>query len=221
MKQSSQPSADDHISKLYGIFPTSIYSVKRKYLEETGEEEKEIEDIIKEGMLGTKLHQQSLKNSTIFDTKLKNIKEFCEKHIKKYVKEVISPKNEELDFYITQSWLNIVKPGGYIHRHSHTNSIISGAFYISMEKDDKIVFYDPNSKMKNRPLKFTIKDDNAWNSLNWILPVEENQLLLFPSWLEHSVEINEKATKDRISISFNTFVKGTLGERQKLNELTL
>jgi hypothetical protein len=32
---------------------------------------------------------------------------------------------------------------------------------------------------------------------------------------------NEKATKDRISISFNTFVRGTLGDNISLSELIL
>ena len=35
----------------------------------------------------------------------------------------------------------------------------------------------------------------------------------------HSVEPNNKATTDRISLAFNTFVKGTLGSRENLTEL--
>ena len=37
----------------------------------------------------------------------------------------------------------------------------------------------------------------------------------------HKVEVNEKATTDRISISFNTFVRGTLGNSNNLTELVL
>ena len=44
---------------------------------------------------------------------------------------------------------------------------------------------------------------------------------LSPSWLSHEVELNEKATTDRISISFNIFIKGTLGDQKQLNELIL
>jgi hypothetical protein len=39
--------------------------------------------------------------------------------------------------------------------------------------------------------------------------------------MDHKVEVNEEATTDRISISFNTFVKGTLGVRKDLTELIL
>ena len=45
--------------------------------------------------------------------------------------------------------------------------------------------------------------------------------MLFPSWLSHGEEVNEKATTDRISLSFNTFVRGTLGSREDLTELVL
>ena len=60
-----------------------------------------------------------------------------------------------------------------------------------------------------------------WNSDNWIFSINNNQLVLFPSWLEHSVPKNKKASADRISISFNTFVRGNLGKRDTLTELIL
>ena len=65
------------------------------------------------------------------------------------------------------------------------------------------------------------KEFNIWNSPTWFIPVNNNLLLLFPSWLSHTVEQNEKATTDRISISFNTFVKGTIGKKYDLNVLNL
>ena len=158
-------------------------------------------------------------NSDIFNGKLKKLKQFCEQHIKIYVKEVINPR-EELDFYITQSWINVTKPGEYHHQHSHQNSIISGVFYVSTEEDDRITFSDPNAKVKEL-IKFEKKAYNLWNSSTWFFPSITNELILFPSWLNHRVDPNEKATTDRISISFNTFIKGTLGIRKELTELIL
>ena len=38
---------------------------------------------------------------------------------------------------------------------------------------------------------------------------------------KYKVEPNERSTTDRISISFNTFVRGTLGNRKELNKLIL
>ena len=202
---------------LNGLFPTPLYSTKRDLVLDS-KEEIEIEDIIKEGMYKNDGNSTS-NNSDIFNSKLKNIKQFCEQHLKTYVKEVINPK-EELDFYITQSWLNITKPGEYHHDHSHMNSIVSGVFYISTEEDDKITFGDPNYKIKEQ-IKFELKEYNIWNSATWFIPVNNNELLLFPSWLNHMVDENEKAITDRISISFNTFVRGSIGSEINLTKLNL
>ena len=70
-------------------------------------------------------------------------------------------------------------------------------------------------------ITFSPKVFNIWNSVTWFFPVNNNELILFPSWLVHKVDPNEKATTDRISISFNTFVRGTLGSRRGLSELIL
>ena len=65
------------------------------------------------------------------------------------------------------------------------------------------------------------KEFNIWNSGTWSFNTNHNMLILFPSWLEHGVEQNEKATTNRISLAFNTFVKGTIGMADALNELIL
>ena len=207
----------NQLADIHGIFPTPIYLVKRDS-NLIPEEEKEIERIIEEGMIKN-ISNSSSTNSYIFNDKLKNLKQFCEQHIKLYVKEIMCPK-EELDFYITQSWLNITKPGEFHHEHCHSNSIISGVFYISTVEDDKIMFADPNIIMKEQ-IKFALKEQNAWNSTTWFFPSVTNELVLFPSWLDHKVDTNEKATTDRISISFNTFIKGTLGSQENLNRILL
>ena len=199
------------------IFPTPVYNTKRN-TDLIPREEKEIEKIIKNGMYRNMGNSVS-KNPYIFNENLKELKQFCEQHIKMYVEQSISPK-EELEFYITQSWLNVTKPGESHHEHHHSNSIISGVFYISTEEDDKIFFTDPNVKSKQL-IFFEPKEFNLWNSSIWFFPSIINELVLFPSWLNHRVEPNENATTDRISISFNTFVRGALGNRKNLTELIL
>ena len=202
---------------IHGVFPCPVYIVKRDF-NLSPKEEKEIRKIIKEGMYKNTGNSSS-NNSYIFNGKLKKLKQFCEQQLKKYVEQVIVPR-EELDFYITQSWLNITKPGEHHHEHSHANSIISGVFYISTEEDDKITFSDPNIKLKGL-IKFEFEEFNPFNSTTWFFPSVTNELILFPSWMNHKVEVNEKATTDRISISFNTFVKGTVGRREVKTELIL
>ena len=209
----------DNDYSIQGIFPCPIYAANRN-LNLDSIEEIEIEDIIQKGLFQNKtLTDYHSNDSYLFDTKLKNLKKFCEQHIENYVEQVINPI-QELDFYITQSWLNVVEPGGSIHRHWHANSIISGSFYISTEEDDRIVFTDPNKAVKGI-LKLDQKEYNVWNSQTWFFPVENNLLFLFPSWLEHEVAPNEKATTNRISLAFNVFAKGNFGRTMNLNELIL
>ena len=202
---------------IIGIFPRPVYITERNSkLDST--EKKEIEDIVKEGMLKNP-NNSSSKNSYIFNTKLKKIKEFCEQHIQNYVKEIINPK-EELDFYITQSWLNVTKPGERHHQHYHPNSIISGVFYITTEEDDGIWFHghpDPASDV----IKIIEKKGNSYNLSSVFVDIKDLILLIFPSSLTHSVESNNKATTDRISISFNTFMRGKIGDKDELTELIL
>ena len=205
---------------IQGIFPIPVYSGKRDSdLDST--EEKEIEDIIKSGLRVSSRHSFS-NDSYIFNTKLKKIKEFCEQHIKIYVKEIIKPK-EELDFYITQSWLNVTKPGESHHQHYHSNSIISGVFYIQTDVGQALNYHDPNMKIKQINAVDIERDNtnNIWSSDFLTFEVMENILILFPSWVSHSVKPNKQQTKNVISISFNTFVRGNLGQQDKLNQLIL
>jgi len=201
---------------IHGVFPIPVYSTKRDSNSDSTEE-KEIEDIIEEGMINNGNRDYS-NNSYIFNTKLKKIKEFCEQHIKIYVKEIINPK-EGLDFYITQSWLNLTKPGGSHQMHAHANSIISGAFYIQTDVGQTISCY--NTHKNYQPAIEFDETGTLWNSNISNFNVSNNQLLLFPSWLVHGVAPNEKQTKDVISLSFNTFIRGNLGKRENLNQLIL
>ena len=205
--------------KIQGVFPIPVYETCRE-LDLDVSEKKDVEDIIKSGLRVNALHSFS-NNSYIFNGKLKKLKEFCEEHIKIYVKEIINPK-EELDFYITQSWLNITKPGESHQDHSHANSIISGAFYIETDVGQTINCYDPNQREKKGSITIHPQEiANFWNADTITFIVKKNMLLLFPSWLKHGVKPNEQQTKDVISISFNTFVRGNLGERKHLNRLIL
>ena len=123
-----------------------------------------------------------------------------------------------MNFYITQSWLNLTEPGGSHHKHAHPNSIISGVFYVATVEEDRIYFYDSNEIMKNR-IEFKIREFHHYNSSIWFFNINDFDLILFPSWLQHAVKPNKKATTDRISISFNVFAKGILGWGENFNEL--
>ena len=206
---------------IHNLFPSPVYTVQGEFdLNSIEEEKKEIENIIKEGMRENYAGGENLFSiDRHILSRLHKLNKFIEEHINIYVKEIINPK-EKLDFYILQSWLNVTKPNQRHHVHWHSNSIISGVFYVKCVEKDKIYFHDPNQKSKE-VISIAQKEYTPWNSPSWFIPIETNELVIFPSWLDHSVDRNEKATTDRFSISFNTFAKGIFGSPDTTNKLIL
>ena len=91
--------------------------------------------------------------------------------------------------------------GSANHRHQHGNSTISGAYYVRAPKNcGDIVFYDPRpAPVYSHP---NVESPNLLNAqVNRISP-KEGGLVLFPSYLDHSVNEN-LSNSERIVISFN------------------
>ena len=149
----------------------------------------------------------------------KNIKKFIDKSCQDYLKKIISPKNN-IELYITQSWLNYTEANQYHHQHAHPNSIISGVLYFDSDiKNDKILFSHSKGYQQIRP-ETNKEKFNLWNSGTWFFPVETGNLFMFPSSTTHQVE-TKKGTNTRISLAFNTFYKGSVGSNTELTELIL
>ena len=145
---------------------------------------------------------------------LDRLRDFALAKVKEYFQEVYAPKRK-VEPYITQSWANYTDKGQYHHKHEHPNSFISGVLYLSADpKLDKIYFY----KNGYQQIKVPTENWNCWNSDSWWFDVETNKLVLFPSHLTHMVETVQSDTT-RISIAFNTFLKGTIGDEKELTEL--
>ena len=153
----------------------------------------------------------------ILNNKLfKNLKTDLDLIVQDYFNKVVSPSNN-IKPYITQSWLNYTEKNQYHHKHSHSNSLVSGVLYINCNKEhDKIKFFNDNYKT----IKLEVKDYNIWNSETWWFSVKTGDVILFPSSLPHMVETKE-GNNTRISLAFNAFIKGTIGNKKNLTELTL
>ena len=102
---------------------------------------------------------------------------------------------------INNMWAIINTGGSANLRHQHGNSTISGAYYVRAPRDSgDIVFYDPRpAPVYSHP---NVVHPNMLNAqVNGITP-KEGALVLFPSYLDHSVNENE-SNEERIVISFN------------------
>ena len=161
-------------------------------------------------------NQTSVDNYIFKSKELKRVSDLIDKAINDYFKKVYAP-DKNVRLYVTQSWANYSKTGQFHHKHSHQNSIVSGVLYVNAVPEiDRIYFYRDKEPM----LEITTKDWNLWNSKSWWLPVATNNIVLFPSTLTHMVEDVINAD-ERVSIAFNTFVIGEIGNNKNLTELIL
>ena len=200
---------------IHSIFPVPIYTTKI----DRGFTKQEL-NFVKEQKKHCSKNQGNFntKDNYILNRKeFKNIKKFLDKCCKDYLDKVICPKNN-IELYITQSWLNYTETNQFHHSHQHPNSVISGVLYFDSDiKNDKILFSHPTVYQQIKP---DIEKFNLWNSDTWFFPVETGNLFMFPSSTTHQVE-TKQGNNTRISLAFNTFYKGTVGNNFNLTELIL
>ena len=198
------------------LFPTPIYTTKI----DRGFTKQELQFVNEQKEHCSKNNGNiNTKDSYILNRKqFKNIKKFLDKCCKDYLDTIICPKNN-IEIYITQSWLNYTETNQYHHQHAHPNSVVSGVFYFDSDiKNDKILFTKGGYQQISP--KIDKEKFNLWNSSTWFFPVETGNLFMFPSSTIHQVE-TKQGNNTRISLAFNTFYKGSVGSDSELTELIL
>ena len=160
----------------------------------------------------------SNENYVLENKALNNLKKDLHTKVMDYFDKVICTDNP-ITTCITQSWINYIKSDQFHHKHNHPNSLISGVFYISADKEvDSITFH--KAFLEDR-IKLNINKYNMFNSISCTFPIETGDILLFPSSSIHGVEKKKKGNNIRTSLSFNVFFKGTVGNKKELTELIL
>ncbi len=196
------------------IFPTPIYMSKLD--RELTSLELKFVDKHKKDFYKNDGNITSNNNYILNEKPFSNIKKELDLRVKDYFDKVISSANN-ITPYITQSWLNYTETNQYHHKHAHPNSLVSGVFYINCHEEyDKIKFFNDRYQI----IKPEVKDYNIWNSETWWFSVKTGDVILFPSSLTHMVETKE-GTNTRISLAFNVFIKGKIGNNKNLTELIL
>ena len=104
-------------------------------------------------------------------------------------------------FEITGCWATVLAGGAAHNVHSHPNNFLSGVYYLRIQPGaDTINFHDP--RRQAYVIRPPVIELTAENTDQVVIRVTNGTLLLFPSYLEHSVSINTCA-EERISVSFN------------------
>lgn len=150
--------------------------------------------------------------------------------LKPWIQTCIDEVNDEVyhldGIRITQSWANLSGTGMWHHFHKHANSLFSGVIYLTSNNArtwfsvdsmwNRSAFSAPNTYP---PIMEYVPDSDIERIIHKVETVA-GKCIIFPSSLHHSVDENLD-THNRYSISFNTFMTGTIGSEADLNALTL
>jgi hypothetical protein len=197
---------------IYPLFATGVYKNKLN-ITLTGDELAAIYKLNSaKQILGTKLSNDKF---ILEQPELHRLKNILLGEIKEYFNSVMG---YEFDIYITNSWCNVAGYNEGQTLHNHANSIVSGIFYLNVnDSQPSITFVNPTPPFL---LNMRSQQYNMFNSLEFDIPIEDNTVILFPSQCFHYVKSNP-TNNDRISIAFNTFVKGKIGVETSGGDLDL
>jgi uncharacterized protein (TIGR02466 family) len=117
--------------------------------------------------------------------------------LQKSIDTISTQIDPTLKLYITNLWMNVNKLGDYNHPHCHPCSAFSAVLYIQCEGGSNIEFTN-DTLIQHYPL-WTKSEMFA---TKFQLFPKVGRLIVFPSWIKHSVLPNE-SNNERISIAFN------------------
>ena len=141
---------------------------------------------------------------------------FLEKEINKILKDYIfNVLRQNTDFQYTTSWATKTTFGNKSDSHAHGNSWLSGVYYPMGDKSFKIKLHS----LKPTFWSDRVIDYNIYNSRTWTFDIEDNHLIIFPSFVPHEILTNN-SKQDRYSIAFNIIPKGTMYQNTD-SEITL
>lgn len=121
------------------------------------------------------------------------------------ITEVFNDLNYVPSFEITGVWATRHIDGGYHHRHTHQNSFIAGVYYFNGVNNVSpgTTFF---SDWKQGLIQPAMTKPGNRIQHSFTTNFEEGKLIIFPSWVEHSTQINKNS--DRIILSFNCMPVG-------------
>ncbi|MDC3023394.1 TIGR02466 family protein [Pelagibacteraceae bacterium] len=186
------------------LFPTPVWTINLENYKNINEQ---MYDYIKskkqnddKGIYKSNVKGWHSKDFDLNDKEIQNFIAFILPAIEQVMNDMDWEKRKQIA-KINNMWAIINTGGAANLRHQHGNSTISGAYYVRAPiNSGDIVFYDPRpAPVYSHP---NVVNPNLLNAqVNGINP-REGALILFPSYLDHSVNEN-KSNQERIVISFN------------------
>lgn len=193
--------------KTIDLFPSPVYATSYSGHSDL---KKQILNILKEASFESNqisenlFHYKNSKNhSILYDESFLDFKNWLEDRCYYYVTELLGYHLDD-KIIVTDSWLNKCNTGGFQYPHYHTNSYISGTYYVNFEEGHAPLIFVNDDISSYVPMQTISLEKNKtpskYNSDTILFP-EESELYLWQSHLTHGVSDNKK--DNRISISMN------------------
>ena len=189
-------------AEIYPLFPTVVYKNKldRPLLST------ELEFVYSSGVFEQSLGNEISTSQWVLEApELAQLKKDLMDHINIYFNEIMQV---DAELYMTNSWINVTAYEKQHSLHNHNNSILSGVFYINASDSQPSISF--NRMTPPFFLHMSAKQYTMFNSMEWNVPVEDGGIIIFPSNCFHFVKPN-LTNNQRISIAFNTFIRGNIG----------
>lgn len=107
---------------------------------------------------------------------------------------------------ITGCWANMYAPGAAHREHCHPNNYLSAVYYVrTWPGAGTINFHDPRNQ--TGVIRPPVTELTSANTDQVVVRVQNGTLLVFPSYLHHSVDANTSG-ETRVSVSFNLMFSG-------------
>jgi len=165
----------------------------------------------------------SKNQNLLMDENYSSIKEYCDFAVNDYAYNVLSVA-QSVRLKLACSWMVIEYPGAMTSKHLHQNSIFSGVFFLKSNLNaGDLVLSHPLSM----PTAFTstispeLVHYDILNSKNFVHSAQDNDIIVFPSHVEHEVTKN-MSNEIQCCIAFNYFFEGLIsGENTERLSLIL
>jgi|TARA_R100000482_G_scaffold120811_1_gene66404 uncharacterized protein (TIGR02466 family) len=198
--------------ELHSLFPTAVVSILDPSFSLTEKERDVIWNYRLDNDNNYHNCHASYSGRILEDRKLRRFKKYLQGHLEAYVSDIMKCDNK---IKITNSWGNYSHTGNCHRLHQHSNSILSGIYYLQVEDSVPLLEFEKTNRYF---LEYRRREETSFNSSNYTINLKDGMLVIFPSNLTHSVPVNT-SNKWRISVAFNSFLLGQIdcGGYEELN----
>ena len=141
-------------------------------------------------------------------------KEFIDtsKSIENFVSKNIANIFSSKKINLIKMWFVITKQSGIINKHSHFDSDLSGVLYLKVNNNSsnsRLEIFNPFEEIDIYTFNLSLNkvEKNTFVGDKYLFSPKNNDLIIFNSYLEHSVQNKDSNISDRISLPFDLIFK--------------